>query len=141
MVLREAFSLFLVLVFQFALYRDIFCISFRGLRSNVANWFGVGDPTEEARQQTLNRWRLHVERMHANSSLLGGYKRRAETLDSVFEHSSAQPSPAVFPKTPQPYDPLARGHRFVIILNFLRAHHVFAMCSCVSKILRRRSVP
>lgn len=91
------------------------CLVCSGLRSNVANWFGVGDENEEARKHTLKRWRSHVERVHTNSSILGGYKKRVDTMESVFEHSSAQPSPAVFAKTPQPYDPLARGHRYVLL--------------------------
>ena len=107
---------------------NMFLKIWRELKGNVANWFGVADETEPNRLQTMQKWSMHVQRMHAHSKLLGGYKehRRIDTPDSVFEHSSGMPSPAVFSalpnfptKTPQPYDPLARGHRSVILACLL----------------------
>jgi len=53
-----------------------------GLKTNVSNFFGVGD------DDTTAKWQDRVQRMHATSRLVGrGYKQTGETPDTAFTPS------------------------------------------------------
>jgi hypothetical protein len=70
----------------------------------VSNFFGVGD------DETTEKWKERVERMHATSKLVGsGYKQR-ETPTSAYPHTAAAfpvstPSFRPVTYTPHIYDP------------------------------------
>ena len=93
-------------------------VYFSGLKNNMASFFGVDD------DETMEKWKDRVERMHATSRLVGrGYKPRGDTplpdTSSVF----GTPVTRGFPPVTAPAsgglrhirDPL---HRHVILCAF-----------------------
>jgi len=96
---------------------DLCCVvRYRGLKRNVAVFFGVATQTDEERRQDINQWNQRSQRAFGANPLFGGFKQappRSNTVDSVFDPPTVQPSPAIG-RMPQLRDPLARGHRWVV---------------------------
>jgi len=81
------------------------CCLCSGLKTNVSNFFGVGN------DDTVARWQDKVQRMHATSRLIGhGYKQSVtiETPDGALTVPATAPAFNQLPSTAQIRDPYRR---------------------------------